>query len=773
MPYSINKFSGQELVVLQDGTVDTSTSLGLVGRNYVGYGETQNENFVFLLENFANVSPPSTPIQGQTWFSTADNLLYVYDGAKWAIVGSAILSAAAPETPSNGSMWLDSDLNTLNIWNGTEWSFIGPEVAEGFGVTRARSTSLLGTDDNRHAVILLTVDGSVIGICSSTAFTISTLESVDGFLDITAGITLSSLRSVKGDLIGNASSASRLEALRTINGIGFDGSSDITIRANTTNSLVRGDYLAGANFNGSAQVTWSVDATSANVLGKIVARNSAGGFAAGTITADLVGNVTGNVTATTGTSVFNTIQASEVIGPVLRGNSSTATRLQTGRNINGVYFDGSADVTIPAAANTLSGTTINGSVITSSLTSVGTLTSLTVAAAGIEVDGNLKMFADVGGVPTIRSLANNKRLNFDITDTTQPGNTTDISFIPASDSLANGGLNSPALIPDTEGVTNLGHPAALWNNVYANTLVGNAETATLATSSTNIVGGTAGSLPYQTADGITSLLPVGTPGYVLTAGSGNTINWQAVGQEPLTPGIHLSFKNTSSESPLSAYDLNVPTTISIDATSSNTSGTVVARDGSGNFNAGTITANLSGNVTGNVTGNVSGNAGTATQLQTARLINGVSFNGAADITILAPDATKVPLAGGTMSGYLTLVGAPVSTNHATTKAYVDSRLPVYTFTYGNTVYSTSGYTNQVGNWNNGANFFDVFPPSGKSMGNLMAFMPSIAVIHYAGGVNGDDSMRCTWSNLGDRIRVYVQNTEQRSTPAANYMAIWS
>jgi hypothetical protein len=58
------------------------------------------------------------------------------------------------------------------------------------------------------------------------------------------------------------------------------------------------------------------------------------------------------------------------------------------------------------------------------------------------------------------------------------------------------------------------------------------------------------------------------------------------------------------------------------------------------------------------------------------------------------------------------------------------------------------------------------------MAHLAAFIPSIHVIHFAGGVNGDDSMVCTWSNLGDRIRVYVQNTEQRSTPAANWLAIW-
>jgi len=88
-------------------------------------------------------------------------------------------------------------------------------------------------------------------------------------------------------------------------------------------------------------------------------------------------------------------------------------------------------------------------------------------------------------------------------------------------------------------------------------------------------------------------------------------------------------------------------------------------------------------------------------------------------------------------------------------------------------YSIAGFTNQVGSFNDGANYFDVYPPAGKSMGNLVAFIPSIHVVHYAGGVDGNDSIRCTYSYLGDRIRVYVQNTEQRSTPAANYLVIWS
>jgi len=123
-----------------------------------------------------------------------------------------------------------------------------------------------------------------------------------------------------------------------------------------------------------------------------------------------------------------------------------------------------------------------------------------------------------------------------------------------------------------------------------------------------------------------------------------------------------------------------------------------------------------------------------------------------------------------MTGYVNLHANPVSPLHAATKQYVDTNA-AFTITYGQT-YSQSGYTNQVGSWNFGANYFDVFPPAGKSMGNLVAFLPSIAVIHYAGGVDGNDSLVCTYSYFGDRIRVYVQNTEQRSTPAANWIAFW-
>jgi hypothetical protein len=595
MAYTINKFNGTELIVLEDGTINTSTSLGLVGRNYVGYGETQNENFVFLLENFANTAPPARPLKGQTWFNSTSNLLHVYDGTKWAIVGAAVLSTTAPEGPSVGQLWLRTTDNTLHVWTAAGWAFIGPEAVAGFGTTRARSTSLLDTTGTSRPVILLTVNGIVIAICSSIAFTIAASNAVEGFLDLETGITLSSLRKVKGSLVGNATSATFLENPRTINGVSFNGGSNITVKSSTTNRLIKGDYLTGSDFDGSSEVTWAVDATSSNIIGKVVVRNSSGGFAAGTITADLVGAVTGNVTAASGTSTFNRIVANEFIGPTLSGNAFSATKLVAARTINGVLFDGTANVTVPASAQTLTGTFINPSVAESNLSTVGLLTNLNVADAGINVGSQFKMLID-GAIPTIRVTATNKKINFDIADTSQPGAVTDLSFIPASESLALGGLSAPAFIPDTEGVTNLGHPTAVWNKIYANNLIGNADTATLATSATNVVGGGAGAIPYQTAVSTTGMLAVGTPGQILKAAAGNTLVWANPTFEGLTPGTHLALKNTITSAPIATYDGSsaVPVTIYVDAVSTNTASKVVVRDVSGNFAAGTITANLTG-----------------------------------------------------------------------------------------------------------------------------------------------------------------------------------
>ena len=69
MAYTIDRYSGVTLTTVEDGTVDQTTDIKLVGKNYAGYGEIQNENFLHLLENFSGTSQPPKAISGQICWS--------------------------------------------------------------------------------------------------------------------------------------------------------------------------------------------------------------------------------------------------------------------------------------------------------------------------------------------------------------------------------------------------------------------------------------------------------------------------------------------------------------------------------------------------------------------------------------------------------------------------------------------------------------------------------------------------------------------------------
>ena len=87
MPYTITLTDGATLTTIADNTVDNTTSLTLVGRNYSGYGAYIAEDLVHLLENAANISPPSAPLVGQLWFNTSVLSLFAWNGTSWIPIG--------------------------------------------------------------------------------------------------------------------------------------------------------------------------------------------------------------------------------------------------------------------------------------------------------------------------------------------------------------------------------------------------------------------------------------------------------------------------------------------------------------------------------------------------------------------------------------------------------------------------------------------------------------------------------------------------------------
>jgi hypothetical protein len=117
MAYTIVKSDGTVLTTIADGTINTtSTSLGLPGRNYAGYGQSLDTNFVHVLENFADSTPPANPLRGQLWFNTNDNTLRVCpaDGESVASEWLILASTSSTGTTTFGSVTITGDLTSNN-----------------------------------------------------------------------------------------------------------------------------------------------------------------------------------------------------------------------------------------------------------------------------------------------------------------------------------------------------------------------------------------------------------------------------------------------------------------------------------------------------------------------------------------------------------------------------------------------------------------------------------------------------------------------------------
>jgi hypothetical protein len=155
--------------------------------------------------------------------------------------------------------------------------------------------------------------------------------------------------------------------------------------------------------------------------------------------------------------------------------------------------------------------------------------------------------------------------------------------------------------------------------------------ATSATTATNLAGGAANRIAYQTSAGISNFITAPTASNQVLNWNGSAFTWSAGTISGIALGSNLNALTFGTYLTGTSYNGSTAVTIATNATNANTASTLVARDASGNFSAGTITAALSGNAT--TSSSTSGNAATATALQTARTIGGVSFNGTANINL--------------------------------------------------------------------------------------------------------------------------------------------
>lgn len=170
MSYKINKTNGDLLVDLIDGQVDTtSTNLTLVGRNYKGFGEFINENFVRQLENFASSSAPSSPLIGQLWYDTAEERLKLYTGDTFRSASGAVVSQTQPNLVT-GDLWVDSLNNKLYFYDGADIQLVGPNYSASQGKTGFEAVTILDENGQDQVVSYLYINNILTGILSRRTF---------------------------------------------------------------------------------------------------------------------------------------------------------------------------------------------------------------------------------------------------------------------------------------------------------------------------------------------------------------------------------------------------------------------------------------------------------------------------------------------------------------------------------------------------------------------------------------------------------------------------
>jgi len=226
MAYTINKYNTNQLTIVQDGTLDQTTDIKLVGKNYAGYGEIQNENFVFLLENFAGANQPPRAVTGQLWFDTANSKLKFYDSAKWRTTGGAEISATAPAGLATGDFWWDTVNEQLYSYNGTDFVLIGPQDA-GSGITQMQSRSVRDDLAVSKSIIAATINDEVMFIISPVEFTIDSADAenaISGFDVVRAGVTLKNTLNATAGITsgtqrfhGTATNADKLNGISAAN----------------------------------------------------------------------------------------------------------------------------------------------------------------------------------------------------------------------------------------------------------------------------------------------------------------------------------------------------------------------------------------------------------------------------------------------------------------------------------------------------------------------------------------------------------------------------
>mgnify|MGYP003966738095 FL=1 len=435
MAYRINRTDGTLITEVIDGTIDNnSIDLSLIGRNYAGFGEILNENFVKLLENFASSTSPSNPLAGQLWYDKNENRLKIYDGTTFRAGAGPIVADTVPSALVAGDIWMDSDEDQMYFFDGSgEPTLAGPVYGKSQGLSGFVVETIKDSQLQPVTITKLYTDGILLGAYAPKNFDPLAGQIPELGNTLFAGFNASTQQA----FTNNNVTVDVAKFLQDAQGINRDAAQFLpTYTSGTINGKLTVANNQGIVIGSQGQVTHSMSSDRYNIINTrsnqtMAIAVSVNGIRENAITIDtpnralgifsptpeytldvggdarITGNlrVDGALTTISTTEVVvadtNITLGSGAITPAdVNGGGITLAGADVTLNYNVAdngYWTSSIDFDLGLGkgyyinnTSVLSSTTLGASIVNSSLTSVGVLNGLTLAGGtGITINDNL------------------------------------------------------------------------------------------------------------------------------------------------------------------------------------------------------------------------------------------------------------------------------------------------------------------------------------------------------------------------------------------------